>query len=71
MHTQVSVLNHKQHAVTVTAKISTTGDVQPAACAKNAANSSNNYHEEAFSCGDFFVAMGDDDNACSSWYYNI
>jgi hypothetical protein len=58
------VLNHKQHEVMVTAKISTTGD---AACNKA---SSSNRQEEAFSCGDFFVAMGDDENACS-WYYNI
>ncbi len=53
---QVSVLDHKQSEVTVEARISTTNG--PAA-----------QHEEAISCGDFFVSVGDD--ACSNWYYQI
>lgn len=55
---QVSVLNYKEHEVTVEARISTT-NARPA-----------QQHEEAVSCGDFFVAVGGDD-ACSNWFYQI
>jgi hypothetical protein len=53
---QVSVLTHKQHEVTVEARISTT-------------NGPSRQQEEAISCGDFFVSVGDD--ACSNWFYQI
>jgi hypothetical protein len=53
------VLNHSEHQVTVEARISTSTGMCPASA----------QHEEAVSCGDFFVALGED--AGASWYYQI
>lgn len=55
---QLSVLDHKERAVTVETRISTTN-----------AGPAQQQHEESVSCGDFFVAVGD--GACNSWYYQI
>jgi hypothetical protein len=66
---QVSVLTHKEHEVTVEARISTTSG--PPAAASSAQRSSKQQQEEAVSCGDFFVAVDGDDGACSSWFYQI
>lgn len=59
------MLTHKEHEVTVEARISTTSR-PPAASAQRSKQ-----HEEAVSCGDFFVAVDGDDGACSSWFYQI
>lgn len=57
VYLQVNVLSHSEHQVTVEARISTSTGMCPP------------QHEEAVSCGDFFVALGEDTGA--SWYYQI